>query len=143
MPETEDLFDDSFDGAAVMRDFYAAVGASDAVAIGALVEANFAPDCTLSWPESLPYGGSLVGASRIARALSRTAPGGPTSLRLVNVIGDGSRIAAEIEFDWSADASAPKVATSAVEVWSFSAGGLVTGIRAYYWDTHALLRTAP
>jgi len=127
---------------AVVRAFYEAVGKGDADAVRSLVRERFAEDATLTWPESLPYGGTVAGRSRLERVLggaaAATAPAvGVQNLRLVDVIDGGDRVAAQLEFDWIAPNGAGAVSgTGAVEVWTFT-GEQVSSIRAYYWDTAA------
>ena len=126
--------------AAVVRAFYEAVGKGDADAVRSLVRERFAEDAKLTWPESLPYGGTVAGRSRLERVLGAAADGtavGARNLRLVDVIDGGDRIAAQLEFDWIAPNGAGAVSgTGAVEVWTFT-GEQVSAIMAYYWDTAA------
>jgi len=128
--------------AAVVRSFYEAVRTGDADAVRALVRERFAENATLAWPDSLPYGGTVAGRSKLERVLAAAAGGtapavGAQNLRLVDVIDGGDRIAAKLEFDWIAPNGTGAVSgTGAVEVWTFT-GEQVSAIHAYYWDTAA------
>lgn len=146
MPESESVtFGSDLDEVATVEAFYRAVGSRDAVSVARIVEARFAPDASITWPDSLPYGGTLSGAPVIAKVLSRAATasgvGGPANVQLLEVIGDGQRIAARVAFDWSASGDSPSISTEAVELWSFT-DGTVTAIHAFYWDTHRCLASA-
>lgn len=126
--------------AAVVRAFYESVRTGDADAVRSVVRERFAENATLTWPDSLPYGGTVTGRSKLERVLgaaAATAGVGVENLRLVDVIDGGDRIAAHLEFDWVAPNGAGTVSgTGAVEVWTFT-DEQVSAIRAYYWDTAA------
>ncbi len=138
--------------ASVVRNFYEALSTGDADAVRALVRERFADDATLTWPDSLPYGGTVAGKARLERVLGRaagsaervlgTAAGsaelvGVQKLRLVDLIDGGDRVAAQLEFDWYAPNGAGSLpGTGAIEVWTFT-GDFVHEIKAYYWDTAA------
>jgi ketosteroid isomerase-like protein len=127
--------------AETVRGFYRAARDRDADAVRALVRQRFAEDATLTWPDSLPYGGTVTGRTRLERVLSAAAgcaePAGPKGLTLVDLVDGGDRIAALLRFDWHAPRGAGVLAdTSAVELWTFEKG-LVCSIWAYYWDTAA------
>ncbi|XVQ15855.1 nuclear transport factor 2 family protein [Spirillospora sp. CA-255316] len=128
--------------ASVVRDFYRAMSEGDGVAIRALVRERFADGATLCWPESLPYGGSLSGRTKLERVLGAATdavePAGVRNLRLTGLVDGGDRVAAQLEFDWYSAGGVLAVAgTGAVELWTF-ASGRVTEIKAYYWDTAVL-----
>ena len=123
--------------ASVVRAFYQAMSAGDGEAVRAVVRDRFADSVTLSLPESLPYGGVLSGKRKLERVLPAAAAGsaGVQNLRLAGLVDGGDRVAAQLEFDWYTAAGALCVAgTGAVELWTFTSG-LVTEIKAYYWDT--------
>lgn len=127
--------------ASVVRNFYEAVSTGDADAVRALVRERFADDATLTWPDPLPYGGTVAGKARLERVLGRAAGSvelvGVQKLRLVDLIDGGDRVAAELEFDWYAPNGAGSLpGTGAIEVWTFT-GDFVHEIKAYYWDTAA------
>lgn len=145
MPETKSSIAPDTDSAAIVREFYSALSAGDAARLRAIVEENFAADATLTWPGSLPHGGALVGASRIARVLSRAvdpeAKGGPTNMHLLGTIGNGSRIVAEVAFELAPAGQSTSIPTTALELWTL-AKGKVASIDAYYWDTHLFAASA-
>lgn len=124
----------------VVREFYRAVTAKDGVGIKELIENHFSDDVTIVWPESLPYGGSISGAGKLARVFGRmaaaTEPAGASDMVVVDVVDGGDRLAARLEFDWYAPGSKEAISTGALELWTFTAGR-VSEIRAYYWDTAA------
>lgn len=127
--------------ASVVREFYEALSARDAETVRRVVREHFAEDATFTWPPSLPYGGTVVGRAKLERMLGGAAASpalvGAQHLRLNDLIDDGGRIAAQVEFDWYAPNDAGELNdTGAVEIWTFAAG-LVSNVKAYYWDTAA------
>lgn len=130
--------------AEVVASFYTAVNAKDATAISTLIADHFAPDVSLIWPSSLPYGGTVTGSGKLGRMfagmLASPVPMGPDQVSVLGLVDGGSQIAAQLSFDWFAPGTSESVASGALELWSF-ADGLVTEIRAYYWDTAELVHT--
>lgn len=126
----------------IVREFYRAVSDNDAPAISGLVDRHFHEQAAVTWPGSLPYGGTLRGRARLRQALAAAAGGGavgPSDLAVVGLVAGAVEVAVELEFDWRAAADAEAVRSGAMEWWSFDDEGLVLGIRAYYADTAALL----
>lgn len=131
----------------VVRAFYEAVIKRDAEALSELITTSFREDAAVEWPAGLPYGGRIEGARTLRKVFAGLAAPqavmGPENVELVSIIDGGQQLAAELAFDWRGNGAT--VATGALELWSFDAG-LVTEIRAYYWDTaacQALLRPTP
>jgi hypothetical protein len=126
------------DAVALVREFYDLLMGGRGDDVAKFVEANFADDATLSRPESLPGGGSLIGAKGIAKFM-RAAASGVAGLNLRSVhqspSSNGVSVFAEVALDLGG------AATTAIEWWTFTAEG-VTSIRAYYWDTAAILAAA-
>jgi ketosteroid isomerase-like protein len=124
----------------VVRAFYDGVVRRDAEAIADLVSRSFREDATVVWPEGLPYGGRVEGSRRLAKLFAGMAaspqPVGPDGLEVVCVVDGGDRVAAQLTFRWHAPGSAGWVRSGALELWTF-VDGLVSEIRAYYWDTAA------
>src|ERR1700757_4645655 len=106
--------------------------------VAAFVEANFTDDATLSRPESLPGGGSLTGAKGIAKFM-RAAASGVAGLTLRSVhqssSSNGVCVFAEVGLNLGG------ASTTAIEWWTFTAER-VTSLRAYYWDTAAIISAA-
>ncbi|MFE2998621.1 nuclear transport factor 2 family protein [Nocardia sp. NPDC059246] len=129
----------------VVREFYRAIAERDGDALGELLNTRFTSDTEVIWPESLPYGGVVKGAAKLAKMfgglLSAPTPVGPAGMTVADLVADGDRIAAQLEFDWYAPGSDRAVPSGALELWTF-ADGKVRSIRAYYWDTAACLATA-
>jgi hypothetical protein len=121
-----------------VREFYDLLAGGRGDDVATFVEANFAEDATLSRPESLPGGGSFTGAKGIAKFM-RAAASGVAGLSLRSVhrspSPDGVSVFAEVALDLGG------VATTAVEWWTFT-GDKVISLRAYYWDTAAILAAA-
>ena len=121
-----------------VREFYDLLvhGRGDDVAT--FVEANFDENATLTRPESLPGGGSLTGAKGIAKFM-RAAASAVAGLTLQSVHQSSSSnevsVFAEIALNLGG------TATTAIEWWTFT-GEDVTSLRAYYWDTAAILAAA-
>lgn len=126
------------DAEARVREFYDLLvqGRGDDVAV--FVEANFAEDATLSRPESLPGGGFLAGARGIAKFM-RAAASGVAGLSLRSVHQSPSSNAINVFAEVALTLGG--TATTAIEWWTFTAAG-VTSLRAYYWDTAAILAAA-
>jgi ketosteroid isomerase-like protein len=129
----------------IVTDFYHAVGAQDADALAAAIDANFAEDAAIEWPASLPHGGRIEGARTLRKMFAGIAnpdaPAGVTNLKLVRALGDSADVAAWITFDWK-HPDGTIAPNSAVEMWRFDADGKAAEIRAFYWDTDAIARPA-
>jgi ketosteroid isomerase-like protein len=126
----------------VVREFYRAIAERDGEALAQLVQQRFAPEATVVWPDSLPYGGTIAGSRKLAKVFaglaSAPSPAGPSGTTLTDLVDGGDRLAAQLEFEWRAPGSETGVASGALELWTF-ADGRVQEIRAYYWDTAACL----
>lgn len=118
-----------------VREFYDLLAHGRGDDVAQFVEANFADDATLSRPESLPGGGSLTGAKGIAKFM-RAAASGVAGLTLRSVhqspSSNGVSVFAEVALNLGG------ASTTAVEWWTFTAER-VTSLRAYYWDTAAII----
>jgi ketosteroid isomerase-like protein len=127
---------------AVIREFYRAVAEKDAAELEKLITGHFDVDASVVFPGSLPYGGTVCGAGKLARMLGRMAsspePVGAADLVFTGLIDGGDRIAVQVEFAWYPPGSRIPVPSSALELWTFE-DGRVREIRAYYWDTAALI----
>jgi hypothetical protein len=123
---------------ALVREFYDLLVQGRGDDVFGFVEANFAEDATLSRPESLPGGGSLTGARRIAKFM-RAAASGVAGLTLRSVHQSPS--SNEINVFAEVALTLGGTATTAIEWWTFTSAG-VTSLRAYYWDTAAILAAA-
>ena len=127
----------------VVRAFYDAVVRRDSGALTELVSRSFREDAAIIWPEGLPYGGRVDGARRLGKVFAGMAsspdPVGPDGLAVVSVVDGGDQVAAQLTFDWRAPGSSQSIPSGALELWTFD-DGLVTEIRAYYWDTAACQR---
>ena len=126
------------DAAGRVREFYDLLiqGRGDDVA--KFVLANFAEDATLTRPESLPGGGPLQGAKSIAKFM-RAAASGVAGLSLRSVHHSSSPN--EVSVFAHVALNLGEAATTAIEWWTFT-GARVTSMRAYYWDTAAILAAA-
>jgi ketosteroid isomerase-like protein len=128
--------------ATVVERFYAAVSAGDAAAIGAIIDEHFVDDASIEWPPSLPYGGRVEGARRLRKMFVAMAGSdvkvGPDSLAVISITTSGDTVAAELSFDWYPPGKADSVSSGALELWTFNADK-VRAIRAFYWDTAALV----
>jgi ketosteroid isomerase-like protein len=124
--------------AARVRAFYDLLAQGRGDDVAKFVEGNFADDATLSRPESLPGGGSLTGSKGIAKFM-RAAASGVAGLTLRSVhqspSSNGVSVFAEVALNLGG------ASTTAIEWWTFTAGR-VTSLRAYYWDTAAVLSAA-
>ncbi|WP_182379295.1 nuclear transport factor 2 family protein [Nocardioides sp. WS12] len=123
----------------IVAAFYEAAAGRDAGALDALLESSFHEDAAVHWPEGLPYGGRIEGRAILRKVFAGLATPdpvmGPENLTVVSVVdGGGDQVVAQVAFDWRANGAT--IASGALELWTF-AGGLVTEVRAYYWDTAA------
>jgi hypothetical protein len=119
-------------------EFYGLLADGRGDEVARFVAANFADNATLSRPDSLPGGGVLAGADRIGKFMRLAASGvAGVSLRSVHETqsSDGVSVFAEVAINLGG------VDTTAIEWWTFSSEG-VTSLRAYYWDTAAILAAA-
>lgn len=125
---------------AVVETFYTAVRSSGDV--GSVIDEHFAADASVEWPASLPYGGRVDGAHRLSRMFAQMAVSdvkvGPDALDVVSITASGDHVAAELAFDWFPPGKTTAIASGALELWTF-AGDEVRSIRAFYWDTAALV----
>ena len=124
----------------VVATFYAAVAQADAAALTSLIGEAFNENASVIWPEGLPYGGEITGAVRLAKVFGGMAtspvPVGPQGLEVVSIVDGGDQVGAQLSFSWRAPGSEEEIPSGAFELWTFD-GGLVTEIKAYYWDTAA------
>ncbi len=118
--------------------FYDAASRRDGEALVALVTSSFHPSAAVEWPAGLPYGGRVEGTRTLRKVFAGLATPdpvlGPENLEVVSVVEGGRQIAVQIAFDWRANGAT--VPSGALELWTFDEG-LVSEIRAYYWDTAA------
>ena len=132
--------------AAVVRGFYEAIAAKDVTALNDIASNRFAEDIALVIPASLPYGGTIVGATKLGRMFGAMAaaptPMGASDITVTEIIDAGDVICAAIEFEWIYPGTSNSLRSGALEVWRF-ADDRVTEIRAYYTDTAQLLALAP
>jgi hypothetical protein len=125
----------------IVESFYNALSARDADGVGAIIDESFAPEAILRRPESLPGGGAIDGAGKIKKFMAAVAAmeGGPmdvSSLKIHDVLEhageDGDSVVVELRFPFNG------TQTSALEWWTVRDLKVVE-IRAYYWDTAAML----
>ena len=128
--------------AAVVERFYAGVSAGDAALIAAVVDEHFDDDTVIEWPPSLPYGGRVAGAARLRKMFVAMAGAdqkvGPDGLEVITITTSGSTVAAQLSFDWYPPGKTEAVPSGALELWTF-ADDKVRSVRAFYWDTAALV----
>lgn len=126
----------------VVQSFYTLINRGDTTALGALIDEHFAEQAVVEFPPSLPYGGRLQGVKILRKVFVGLAGGnsgvGPRALVVENVLGDGDLAVAILRFDWYAPEANNPVQSGACETWRFEDTKVVE-IRAYYWDTAALV----
>ena len=132
--------------ALVVEAFYDALNLRDVDALAALVDESFDEGVVLDLPPSLPHGGRLEGAARLRRMFLAMAGGrvglGPRHVEVERLVGDGEHVVAVLGFDWYPPGGERPIASGASEMWTFR-DGKVASIRAFYWDTAALVTGAP
>lgn len=127
------------DERSIVTGFYDALAAGDVAGVVATVEENFADDAVLTRPESLPGGGATASAGRIARFMKGAASAGlPVQVGGVYDApsGDGTNVFVDLTLDMG---NGP---IRALEWWTF-VDGKVISLRAFYWDTAAMLAPRP
>ncbi|RHW28126.1 hypothetical protein D0Z08_03790 [Nocardioides immobilis] len=131
----------------VVEAFYDAASRRDGEALVELVTNSFHVDAAVEWPAGLPYGGRVEGAPTLRKVFAALATPepvlGPENLEVVSVVDGGRQIAVQVAFDWRANGAT--ISSGALELWTFDEG-LVTEVRAYYWDTaacQALMQAQP
>ncbi|NMO91653.1 nuclear transport factor 2 family protein [Actinomycetospora sp. TBRC 11914] len=140
MPESTTANNARSGGSGIVQQFYEAIGKGEADTLVTLVNDHFDPDARLVFPDALPYGGTHEGAKRLGKMFAgmATAPGagGPGEVALIDMIDDGDKVVARVQFTWTAPGASESIPHEALEMWTF-ADGKVTELRAFYWDTHA------
>lgn len=119
----------------VVRTFYGAMATGDISLLERVIAEAFASTASLARPESLPGGGVLDGAVAIVGFLRRAAGRAPLVVDEISVADDGNRVFATVTITLGGTKS------TALEQWTID-DGKVTSIRAYYWDTAAMLGPA-
>ncbi|MGM5069145.1 nuclear transport factor 2 family protein [Rhodococcus qingshengii] len=112
--------------------FYDAVAGGDVPALREVVSSSFAEDAWLRRPESLPGGGVCDGRDHILAFMEKAVGKVPLVVRAIDVNGAGTEAYAHIEITLG------ETSTSALEWWSY-AGGQVVSVKAFYWDTAAMV----
>jgi hypothetical protein len=124
----------------IVESSYDALRARDGQLVGEVVDEHFAPDAALHRPESLPGGGVTGGADKIKRFMVAAATmDGPLDISKLEVHQilehageDGEHVLADVRFP------VPGGTVNALEWWILR-DLKVAEIRAYYWDTAAML----
>lgn len=119
----------------VVKTFYRAMATGDVPELERVIAQAFAPTATLARPESLPGGGVLTGSEAIVAFLRRAAGKAPLVVDDIAVADDGNRVFATVTITLGG------MTATALEQWTVD-DGKVSSIRAYYWDTAAMLGTA-
>lgn len=112
--------------------FYRAMSSGDTADLSALIDSSFADEVTLSRPESLPGGGNLVGRDRVTRFVTRAAGRAPLHVKQMMESAAGTDVFAHVEVRIGAEP------VTALEWWT-SDGTAVLSVRAFYWDTAAIV----
>lgn len=120
---------------AIARRFYDAMQSGDVSALNTVVNEDFADGAVLQRPESLPGGGVVTGREKIAAYLGRAAGKLPLVVNQIIVGESGSELFASVTI------TMPDREYEALEWWTLD-GATVVAIRAFYWDTAAMLGTA-
>lgn len=114
--------------------YYAALGDGRGDDVAAMTRERFAAGASLRRPESLPGGGTIEGADRIARFMQRAAGAvADLTVRSINADTEGDSIDVFVELELSLGSP-----TRAIEHWVVRPDG-VASVTAFYWDTAATL----
>ncbi|QTJ70712.1 nuclear transport factor 2 family protein (plasmid) [Rhodococcus sp. ZPP] len=140
MPETHAI--NAIQPVNIVQAFYEAINQRNVEALGALIDESFADYAAVEFPSSLPYGGRLEGAQTLRKVFTGMAAGkaavGPRTVTVEDIVCNGARAVALLRFDWYPPRSDQPVPSGACEIWRFEDMKVVE-IRAYYWDTAALV----
>jgi hypothetical protein len=125
----------------IVESFYDALRARDGQLVAEIVDEHFAQDAILRRPESLPGGGVTAGAEKIKRFMVAAATmDGPLDISRLDVHqilehagDDGEHVVVDVRFP------IPGGTVNALEWWILR-DLKVAEIRAYYWDTAAMVR---
>lgn len=115
--------------------FYDAMASGSVGDLEETVRKHFSESATLARPESLPGGGVLSGAPEIMAFLGRAAGKVPLVVNKLVADESGENVFASVTITLAGRD------TEAVEWWTFT-GERVASIRAFYWDTAAMLGVA-
>lgn len=118
--------------AEVAATFYDAVASGDLTTLNSVLLSSFADDAVLVRPESLPGGGTLNGRDQIVRFMERAAGKAPLEVLQIEVNEAGTEAFAHVEV------TIARRISRALEWWT-AVDGKVVAVRAFYWDTAAML----
>jgi ketosteroid isomerase-like protein len=102
--------------------------------------ALFHPDIRIEQPASLPHGGWHTGHEGVAAMGAVFGRCWERSIASVRILGCGESVVQLSTQTWTARQTGRCATVDVVELFSF-AGGLVSEIRVFQQDTHALLAT--
>ncbi|MFC5753899.1 nuclear transport factor 2 family protein [Actinomadura rugatobispora] len=98
------------------------------------------PDFRIQQPASLPHGGWHRGSEGMAEMGAAFARHWDRAIEEPRILGCGDTVVQVTTQTWTAKASGRSATVDVVELFSF-AGGLISEIRVFQQDTHALLAT--
>ncbi|XVQ14790.1 nuclear transport factor 2 family protein [Spirillospora sp. CA-255316] len=98
------------------------------------------PDFRLQQPASLPHGGWHLGAGGMAEMGAEFARHWDRAIEEPRILGCGDTVVQITAQTWTAKATGRSATVDVVELFSF-ADGLISEIRVFQQDTHALLAT--
>ncbi|HEX9033753.1 MAG TPA: nuclear transport factor 2 family protein [Streptosporangiaceae bacterium] len=127
---------DTSSGVAIVTELARRFQAGD----GAGARQLFHPDIRIEQPASLPHGGWHNGHDGVARMGTIFGSFWQRSIGSPRILGCGDCVVQVTTQTWTAMASGRSATVDVVELFSFS-GGLVSEIRVFQQDTHALLET--
>ncbi len=123
-------------GTEVVRELARRFAAGD----GAGAMALFHPEIRIEQPASLPHGGWHQGTEGLATMGARFAEHGERTIADPRIFGDDDHVAQVTTQTWTARATGRAATVDVVELFRFD-HGLVSEIRVFQQDTHALLAT--
>jgi ketosteroid isomerase-like protein len=102
--------------------------------------ALFHPEIEVEQPASLPHGGRHRGAAGMAAMGAEFARHWERTITDPRISGDAATVVQLTTQTWTARETGRSATVDVVELFAF-AGGLISGIRVFQQDTHALLAT--
>lgn len=102
--------------------------------------ALFAPDIVIEQPSSLPHGGRYVGRDGMAAMAAAIGQNWTRSTVDPRIFGGDEQAVQITRQTWTATATGREATVNVAEVLTVT-GGVITSIRVFPQDTHALLAT--
>ncbi len=118
--------------------FYGLFAAGDMAAVDAMIHPEFRAEEAAGLPYAGLYEG-LAGWHRLIGAVTATYSEFSPQVDYLMTDDSGLRVAAMVRLTFRSAATGRSGETSLMEIWEVQ-DGLISAVRPYYWDTHAVRR---